>query len=143
MVAAFRQKCGGVLMSVSVRLVSVSGNEEVQLRSLLSWLRSERVSGVKVEPEARQPAEGEMGALAEALTIFGPGGAGAAVGAALMAWLRLRRPGLTLTVVRADGWSQEITSSATKGGEEALGRFLDAAFGPENSPGAPAGRVVD
>lgn len=121
-------------MGVSVCLSGEAGDNERDLRSLLDWLRRERIRGVTVRAAETRPAEGEMGAISEALTVLGPSGAGAAIGGALMAWLRTRRPSLQLVVQGADGARYELTTSATADSEAALTRFLDAALPVDRRP---------
>ena len=125
-------------MSVRVQIDGEDDRSEREVRALLNWVRAEEIDGVGARLAVGKPGEGEMGALQEALTIFGPGGAGAAVGAALLTWLQSRRPGLTLTLTDADGSSKAISVSATQRADEALTRFLDEAFGPGGNQTIPA-----
>ncbi|MFC5265818.1 hypothetical protein ACFPJ1_27210 [Kribbella qitaiheensis] len=115
-------------MGAVVRIHQSAGDADRELRSLLDWMRRERVPEVTVRRENPLPAEGEMGALSDALTVLGPGGAGAAVAGAIMAWLRTRRPGLKLVVRRSDGDEYEICTSSTKHADQAVARFLDEAL---------------
>jgi hypothetical protein len=71
-------------MEVNVRLIGVSCNSEDHLRSPIRWLRSAHINGVKVEPEARRRADGEMSGLAEALTISDPEASGTRIKTSLI-----------------------------------------------------------
>jgi hypothetical protein len=69
-----------------------------------------------------------MGVVSELISVLGPGGAGAALAGSLMAWLKTRRPGLTMVVQRADGARYELSASSTDQTDKAVARFLDAAL---------------
>ncbi|MGK5546606.1 effector-associated constant component EACC1 [Streptomyces sp. URMC 127] len=84
------------------------------LNDLRRWLQRhpELRPHVRQEP-APEPAPGTMGAASEFLTLLlAPGGATAALSAAVIAWLQNRRGNQTVTITLPDG--TQVTVSTEK-----------------------------
>lgn len=124
-------------MDVRVRVEGANVDVQDELRSLARWVRDEEILGVGARRTSPPPGEGEMGALSDILVVFGPGGAGAALGVALTNWLQTRRPNLAMTVTRADGTNMTYSTSGAKYAEKALEVFLQEAFQSDGTPTEP------
>jgi hypothetical protein len=105
------------------------------------------------EPELRgrvtvrggAPVPGTMGVVTEAVLVaLGPGGAGTAIAAVVVTYLRQRGRGIRLRVTRADGASVELAAGNVRGLDAQavrvqvadLARFLDASPGPAGAEGS-------
>jgi hypothetical protein len=117
------------------------------LRSLRSWLVGEDELRGRVRLVVPAPGPGELGALAEALqVVLAPGGAVAALAAALVSWARRQRTDLRVTLRRGDGLLAEVEVKRLRGLDaanlpatiEALRRCLDAATPGADGMPAPA-----
>lgn len=79
------------------------------LASLASWLTDNETLRGHIRPEQRSPEPGQMGAVVDVLTVaLGSGGVGVALVQSVCAWLRQRRPAVTITLRGADGQSLRI-----------------------------------
>ncbi|MFI9361392.1 hypothetical protein ACIG5E_10045 [Kitasatospora sp. NPDC053057] len=84
--------------------------------SLLAWLRAEDELRGRVELEAAPPRPGELGTLADVLTVaVGTGGAVSGLTSALIAWIRRRAGETVVQVTRTDGSSIELRATAVHG----------------------------
>ena len=93
-------------------LLTGSDNTHDELGSLREWLsaESEFRGRVRIEEAPIQP--GQMGGLAEALTVaLASGGALTVLAGSVSVWLQQKRSALTVKIVNPDGSSQEITAS--------------------------------
>jgi hypothetical protein len=93
----------------------VSGGDEAEeLADLWEWMRVERDLGGKVRPIWRPPGEGELGGVFEVLAVaLGSGGAVTALAASLTAWLKTRRPDVTVTITTTKGSASVGVRNAT------------------------------
>lgn len=92
----------------------VIGSDDVQgeLASLRRWLGDEPEFRGRVRFEEAPVRAGQMGGLAEALSVgIASGGALTVLAKSVSVWLRERRSTLTVKIVNPDGSSQEITAS--------------------------------
>ncbi|MCQ8773479.1 effector-associated constant component EACC1 [Streptomyces telluris] len=125
------------------------------VNDLRRWLQRhpELRAHIKQEP-APDPAPGTMGAASELLTLLlAPGGATAALGAAVVAWLQNRRGNQTVTITRPDGTQITVTAervrdlSAAESGEvarhlaEALERREPGTGSADMARPGPTGRA--
>ena len=83
----------------------VSGGDEIdEITDLWDWLRNERDLAGRAQALQRPPGEGELGGVLDTLAVaLGSGGAGAVLARSLTAWLRTRRPNVTVTVKTKTG----------------------------------------
>ncbi len=109
------------------------GDDPDDLRSLVGWLRREdRLRGrVSFRPGAH-PVDGEMGGVAEVLSVaFGAGGAGAVLAGSLSTWLANRRADLKVTVTARDGAKVELDAHRVRDVAEVLRELERLAQGPD------------
>jgi membrane-associated two-gene conflict system component 1 (EACC1) len=80
--------------------IRVSGGDDIEeFTDLWEWLRLERALTGTVQAVRPTPSDGELGGAFDMLAVaLGSGGAGMALARSLMAWLRTRRPSVTVTV---------------------------------------------
>jgi hypothetical protein len=106
------------------------------LRQLHGLLAGEPELRGRVTVRGGPPVPGTMGAMAEAVMVaLGPGGAGTAIAAVVITYLRQRGRSVRLRVTRADGASVELSAGNVRGLDAQairvqaadLARFLDAA----------------
>jgi hypothetical protein len=93
-----------------------------------NWLRQEQIPGGRVNVTGDPAGPGELGVVQDLVEFSAPGAAGAVLAQSLITWLKTKRPGLIMELRRPDGATIRFETTATKSGEEALGRFLDDAF---------------
>ncbi|MEV4314292.1 hypothetical protein [Actinocrispum sp. NPDC049592] len=81
-------------------LISVDGGDEVQeFADLWNWLRTQRELVGAVREVRSEPGETDLGGVADVLMVaLGSGGAGVVLAQSLTAWIRTRRPTITLKV---------------------------------------------
>lgn len=80
------------------------GNDIAEIAALLDWLRHERALAGTVRAVRGRPGETELGAAYDLLAVaLGSGGTGAVLAKSLAAWLRARRPDITVTVTSPAG----------------------------------------
>jgi xanthine dehydrogenase iron-sulfur cluster and FAD-binding subunit A len=86
-------------------LLSVSGGNEVdEMASLWSWLRTQRELMGAVRGVREGPGETDLGGAVDVLVMtLGTGGAGAVLAQSLTAWLRTRKPTVSITVKTKSG----------------------------------------
>lgn len=95
-----------------------------QLASLDDWLRYEEELRGRTRLVNRDIAEGQMGGLAEVLTVaLSVGGAGTVLANAVVAWIRQRTSDVKVKAVRPDGTSFEVDLRRSKD-PDALVRLL-------------------
>jgi hypothetical protein len=83
-----------------------------ELSSLWRWLGDEAEFRGRVRIEEAPVQAGQMGGLAEALTVaLTSGGALTVLAGSVSVWLQQRRSTLTVKIVNPDGSAQEITAS--------------------------------
>jgi Effector Associated Constant Component 1 len=106
------------------------------LRELHRLLAGEPELRGRVTVRGGPPVPGTMGTMAEAVLVaLGPGGAGTAIAAVVITYLRQRGRSVRLRVTRADGASVELAAGNVRGLDAQairvqaadLARFLDAA----------------
>ncbi|MGK5732684.1 effector-associated constant component EACC1 [Streptomyces sp. URMC 124] len=129
-----------VTLTVSSRGTGPGGGAVHDLRR---WLQRhpELRALIRQEPAA-EPEPGTMGAASELLTLLlAPGGATAALGAAVVAWLQNRRGNQTVTITRPDGTQITVTSERVRdlsaGDSGEVARRLAEALEPRD-PGTAA-----
>jgi hypothetical protein len=89
--------------SSTVRIAVLDPDGEIDLRSLLDWLRHEDELRGRVALEQATPRSGEMGGLVDALVVaLGSGGAGAVLARSLSTWLQQRRSDVKVTITSHD-----------------------------------------
>lgn len=94
-----------------LRLVG-SDNLIDELSSLRQWLGDEPEFRGRVRLEEAPFEAGQMGGLADALSVaLASGGALTVLAGSVSVWLRQRRSTLRVTIVSPDGSSQEITAT--------------------------------
>ncbi|MFC4911961.1 effector-associated constant component EACC1 [Actinomadura gamaensis] len=83
--------------------IKVSGGDPVQeTAGLYEWLRGDRTLAARVRAEPAPPRDGELGGATEVLVVaLGSGGAAAALTNVLVAWVKSRRPDVSVTVTTA------------------------------------------
>jgi len=93
----------------------VSGGDDAEeVADLWEWMRVERDLAGMVRPIWRPPGEGELGGVFDVLAVaLGSGGAVAALAGSLTAWLKTRRPEVTVTITTAKGSASVGVSNAT------------------------------
>jgi Effector Associated Constant Component 1 len=98
---------------MDARLVITGGDDTHEdLSSLRQWLADEPEFRGRVRIVEAPIREGQMGGLAEALSVgLASGGALTVLASSVSVWLRERRSKLTVKIVKPDGSSQEITAS--------------------------------
>ncbi len=107
-----------------------------EARSLRAWLTQEDELRGRVElVEAQPPQPGTLGSLpAELLVTLGPGGAGAVLASAVIAWIRHRTAEVTCTLKRPDGTSVTLTGKRIRNADVAqLGELIGQAATALNS----------
>jgi hypothetical protein len=134
------------------------GQQIDPLRSLRSWLVGEDELRGRVRLMVAAPGPGELGALADTLQVMlAPGGAVAALAAAVVSWVRRQRTDLRVTLRRGDVLAEVevkrlrgLDAAALPAVIEALRQCLDdpvpavggvpaAAVDTAQAPGAMAG----
>jgi Effector Associated Constant Component 1 len=98
---------------VETRL-AIAGTDSVhdELSSLRQWLGQESEFRGRVRIEQAATQSGQMGGLAEALSVaLSSEGALTVLAASVAVWLRQRRSKLTVKITNVDGSFQEITAS--------------------------------
>ena len=90
------------------------GDEAEELAGLWEWIRVERDLAGVVRPIWRAPGDGELGGALDVLAVaLGSGGAVAALAGSLTAWLKARRPDVTVIITTARGSASVGVSNAT------------------------------
>ncbi|MEU4743460.1 hypothetical protein AB0G02_23760 [Actinosynnema sp. NPDC023658] len=86
-------------------LIAVSGGDEVdELADIWSWLRTQRELAGAVRGIRSEPGETDLGGAVDVLVVaLGTGGAGAVLAQSLTAWLRTRKPSISITVKTKSG----------------------------------------
>lgn len=82
--------------------VTLAGDDEQDLESLIGWLRRERIPSMLVEAAPNEIPAGQMGSISDALLVTVTPEAIAALAGALAVWLRTRRTEIRLTVRRGE-----------------------------------------
>ncbi|MBV9448994.1 MAG: hypothetical protein JO345_24165 [Streptosporangiaceae bacterium] len=97
--------------------ISIVGGNQAELESLDAWLRGERELSGRITVSATAPAEGELGALGEALVVaVSSGGALSVLAASLKAWISLpHRSDIHVKVESANGQIVEIDAARING----------------------------
>ncbi len=101
-----------------------------ETRSLFSWLtREEELRGRVRLVEVQPPLPGTLGSLpTELLVMLGPGGAGAVLASAVIAWIRHRTAEVNCTLKRPDGTSVTLTGKRIRNADIAqLGELIGQA----------------
>ncbi|MEU0548773.1 hypothetical protein [Micromonospora sp. NPDC005979] len=112
-------------MPLQVEVSSAEGDPET-LQSLFAWLQKEEELRGRVNVRRPAVVDGEMGALADTLTMaLGSGGAVAALIATMSTWLTVRRARIVVEV-STTGSTRRVEIDA-KDAEDA-GRLLRAAL---------------
>lgn len=103
-----------------------AGGQRDDLASLEEWLRDDRRLAGRVRPATSMPAEGQMGALAEALVVaVGSGGTLSVLAASLRGWLsQPRRSDIRIRVWHENGRVVEIAADRADA-EEVLRHALN------------------
>ncbi|MEU6234809.1 hypothetical protein [Kitasatospora sp. NPDC047058] len=87
-----------------------------ELHELRGWLAGEPALRGRVLRAGGAPEPGSMGAAADALVaLLEPGGVAAVFAGAVVAWVRTRRVGHTLTITRPDGSRLSLSTRQVKG----------------------------
>lgn len=111
---------------MNLRLYSDNNDPEV-LRSLYQWLRNEPELRGRVQQLDRQPAPGEMGALADVLMVaLGSGGAVGVVASSLKVFFaQPRRSDLKITIETSDGRKVSVDAKRAANPEVIVREVLD------------------
>lgn len=120
-------------MEAEIRVSGVGRtvDEAGELAALLEWLQGERGLAGAIREVRRPPRPSELGGMVEALAVaLGTGGAAGTFARSLFAWLRTRRPSLTVTITK-DGRSIAVEASQARDGDvlSLLREVLDAGDG--------------
>ncbi|MCP2335944.1 effector-associated constant component EACC1 [Actinomadura rupiterrae] len=85
--------------------IKVNGGDTVQeTAGLFELLRGDRALTGRVRAEPAPPREGELGGATDVLVVaLGSGGAAAALTNVLVAWVKTRRPDVSVTVTTPRG----------------------------------------
>jgi hypothetical protein len=115
--------------------ISVANGDPADLESLQDWLRGEPELAGQVKTAARPPTRGQLGGLAEALTVaLGSGGAITVLAAALKSWLSLpRRSDVTITIDNVDGSSVTIAAKRVAAGQADVDSIIRQALGRDSA----------
>jgi hypothetical protein len=90
--------------SVDVQIVLAGATDAEELGALSEWLAGEPELRGRVVSRHASPVPGTLGPILEALLVaVGPGSTAAALGAALVSWVRGRRGQVSVIVTRPDG----------------------------------------
>ncbi|MEU4244069.1 hypothetical protein [Actinoplanes sp. NPDC026619] len=89
---------------MDVQIVLAGAADPDELATLHQWLAGEPELRGRVTSRHAPPLPGTLGPVLEALLVaIGPGSTAAALGAALVTWVRGRRGQVSVIVTRADG----------------------------------------
>jgi hypothetical protein len=93
----------------------VSGGDQAkEVADLWEWMRAERGLAGMVRPVWSPPREGQLGGVVDVLAVaLGSGGAMTALAGSLTAWLKTRRPDVTVTITTAKGSASVGVHNAT------------------------------
>lgn len=95
---------------MEVAEVMVMGSGEATLAELYRWLAAEQDLHGLVRLRVQPPADGELGASPDAVTVLlGSGGVGVALAGSLRAWVSTRRSSVTVKV-KVKSRSIEVTA---------------------------------
>ncbi|WP_051467905.1 effector-associated constant component EACC1 [Actinomadura oligospora] len=85
--------------------IKVSGDDPArETAGLHEWLRGDRTLAGRVRAESTPPRDGELGGSADVLVAaLGSGGAAVALTNVLVAWVKSRRPDVSVTVTTENG----------------------------------------
>ncbi|WP_206790721.1 hypothetical protein [Amycolatopsis sp. MtRt-6] len=114
-------------MQARIRVTTADSRD--RLRPLLTWLRAESELRGRLELTGGAPAPGEMGAVADVLTVaLGGGGAAAVLARSLSTWLRQQRSDTTIEITTdGDGArSVKVTAQRVADAEAVIKSVLDA-----------------
>ncbi|MDT0267257.1 hypothetical protein RM844_13275 [Streptomyces sp. DSM 44915] len=104
----------GVGMRVRMRVVAGEDGAR-ELASLRRWLAAEAGLRGAVDVERRPVGTGEMGALADTLTVaLGAGGAVTVLAGSLSGWLRQRRSDVRIDITASDGRHVSVTAQRVR-----------------------------
>jgi Effector Associated Constant Component 1 len=103
-----------------------AGEVAEQTRSLFAWLAGENELRGRVRLVEGHPVPGTLGTLPTELTVaLAPGGAGAVLAGAVIAWIRHRTGEVTCTVTRPDGASVTVAGKRVRDADTAeLGKLV-------------------
>ena len=115
-------------MDLSITVENTGANQafepEEELRSLASWLRTERVAGAEIRSH-QAPKPGELGSALEIVRILvGDTGAAPILAASLAVWLRTRRKDLKLKITRDDGLNCVVEAKGVSDPQPIIEQFL-------------------
>lgn len=94
-----------------VRVLGVADGHP-ELMSLREWISNESELRGRVRVDEPEPADGQMGGLAEVLTVaLASGGALTVLASSVSVWLQQRRSEISVEIVRPDGSLTRVTAS--------------------------------
>jgi hypothetical protein len=113
-------------MQAQIRVDGDSSPEE--LRNLTAWLKAEDDLRGRVALTGAPPAPGEMGSLADVVTVaLSSGGAITVLAGSVAVWLRQRRSDITIEITAAGtGRSVKISADRVADAEGLIRSVLDA-----------------
>ncbi len=104
----------GVGMRVRIR-VAAGEDGSRELASLRRWLEAEAGLRGGIDVERRPVGAGEMGMLADTLTVaLGAGGAVTVLAGSLSGWLRQRRSDVRIDIKASDGRHVSVTAQRVR-----------------------------
>jgi hypothetical protein len=120
-------------MSMGVAEFTVVGTGDATLAELHRWLAAEQDLNGLVRLQLRPPADGELGAGPDAVTVLlGSGGVGVALAGSLRAWVSTRRSSVTVKV-KVENRSIEVTAANVSDVTPVLEQVLKAIDDAEDS----------
>jgi hypothetical protein len=111
--------------------IQISGGDDIaEFAALREWLLGERALSGAIRPVRGKPAETELGGAYDLLAVaLGSGGAGVALARSLTAWLRTRRPDISVTVTSSSG---KVTLDARRVKNDDVMPLLQEVLGTRN-----------
>ncbi|GAA3853795.1 hypothetical protein GCM10022227_09150 [Streptomyces sedi] len=128
-------------MGVRVRIRVAAGEDGArELASLRRWLEAEAGLRGAVDVERRPVGAGEMGALADTLTVaVGAGGVVTVLAGSLSGWLRQRRSDVRVEITASDGRRVSVTARRVRDAPALIENVLAAERESRDGDGAPRG----